>query len=150
MRERSHLLAVPILLGATLTGCAGVGQPSVLPTVTVTASPAPAPTVTVTAQPAPAPTVTAEVERQPDAPLTKLEARTICASAGLGALHDAGYSAVLPMRPDDVFDNGDDSFTAILNMDPAGGLQPVLVRCEVEGTMGDPRVSIDLSFYDSQ
>ena len=121
----------------TLSGCAG-------------AQPGSTPTVTVTAQPAPAPTVTVEVQREPDAVLTPLEAWTICASAGLGDLSDFGYQYALPMEDGNVTDNGDTTFTVTVNMDTTGGLQPVYVDCEVSGSMGDPRVTFDVTFYDSQ
>ena len=122
----------------TLSGCAGGAQPGSTPTVTVTAQPAPAPTVTV------------EVQREPDAVLTPLEAWTICASAGLGDLSDFGYQYALPMEDGNVTDNGDTTFTVTVNMDTTGGLQPVYVDCEVSGSMGDPRVTFDVTFYDSQ
>lgn len=131
------LIAVGALI-ASLTGCAGGDQPGSTPTVTVTTQPAPAPTVTV------------EVQREPDAVLMPLEAWTICASAALGDLSDSGYQYVLPMEDGNVTDNGDTTFTVTVNMDTTGGLQPVFVDCEVSGSMGDPRVTIDVNFYDSQ
>jgi len=138
IRERFASLIVVGALTATLTGCAGGAQPGSTPTVTVTA------------QPAPAPTVTMEVEREPDAVLTSLEAWTICASAGLGDLNDSGYQYALPLEDGNVTDNGDTTFTVTVNMDTTGGLQPVFVDCEVSGSMGDPRVTFDVTFYDSQ
>ncbi|MET0315884.1 MAG: hypothetical protein ABW188_03590 [Rhodococcus fascians] len=133
----ARLIGVGALL-VSLTGCAGGAEPSSTPTVTVTAQPAPAPTVTV------------EVQRAPDAVLTPLEAWTICASAGLADLGDSGYRYALPMQDGNVTDNGDTTYTVTVNMDTTGGLQPVFVDCEVSGSMGDPRVTIDVNFYDSQ
>ena len=130
-----------IVMGASLvalTSCAGG-----------TASGA-SPTLTVTAQPAPVPTVTVEAERRPNAVLSALEAWTICASAGLADLGGFGYRYALPMEEGRVTDNGDDTFSATVDMDTAGGLQPVYVQCEVSGSMGDPRVTFEVTFYDSQ
>lgn len=137
IRDRvASLIAVGALL-TILTGCAG-GLPGA------------APTVTVTAQPAPAPTVTVEAERRPDAVLTPLEAWTICASAGLADLGGSGYRYALPMESSRVIDNGDTTFTVTVDMDTTGDLQPVYVDCEVSGSMGDPRVTFEVTFYDSQ
>jgi len=132
----ASLLVVGALMTA-LTGCAGALQGAT-------------PTVTVTAQPAPAPTVTVEAERRPNAVLTPLEAWTICASAGLADLGESGYQYALPMEDGNVTDNGDTTFSVTVDMDTTGGLQPVYVDCEVSGSMADPRVTIDVTFYDSQ
>jgi hypothetical protein len=132
----ASLLVVGALMTA-LTGCAGALQGAT-------------PTVTVTAQPAPAPTVTIEAERRPNAVLTPLEAWTICASAGLADLGESGYQYALPMEERKVTDNGDTTFSVTVDMDTTGGLQPVYVDCEVSGSMADPRVTIDVTFYDSQ
>ena len=131
-------LIVVSALATALTGCAGGAPPGAMPTVTVTAQPAPAPTVTV------------EAERRPHAVLTPLEAWTICASAGLADLGGSGYQYALPMEEGSVTDNGDTTFTVTVNMDTVGGLQPVYVDCEVSGSMADPRVTFDVTFYDSQ
>ncbi len=135
-RDFSCLMAVGAVI-ATLTGCASGVQPGATPTVTVTAQPAPAPTVTVVAQ------------RSPNALLTALEAWTICASAGLADLSHSGYRYALPMEDGDVTDNGDSTLRAKVDIDSAGGLQPVYVDCEVSGSMGDPRVTIEVNYYDS-
>jgi hypothetical protein len=130
-----------IVVGASmvaLTGCAGGAAPGANPTVTVTAQPAPAPTVTV------------EAERRPNAVLTPLEAWTICASAGLADLAGWGYEYALPMEEGRVTDNGDDTFSVTVDMDTMGGLQPVYVDCEVSGSMSDPRVTFEVTFYDGQ
>ena len=137
IREGFASLIVVGALMAALTSCAS-------------AMPGATPTVTVTAQPAPAPTVTVEAERRPNAVLTPLEAWTICASAGLADLGESGYQYALPMEDGNVTDNGDTTFSVTVNMDITGGLQPVYVDCEVSGSMGDPRVTIDVTFYDSQ
>jgi hypothetical protein len=129
-----------IVVGASmivLTSCAG-GAPGANPTVTVTAQPAPAPTVTV------------EAERRPNAVLTPLEAWTICASAGLADLSWSGYEYALPMEEGRVTDNGDDTFSVTVDMDTTGGLQPAYVDCEVSGSMSDPRLTFEVTFYDSQ
>ena len=135
-RRFATLTAVGAVL-ASLAGCAG-GAPSATPTVTVTAQPSPAPTVTVA------------VERSPNAVLTALEAWTICASAGLADLSGAGYRYASPMKPENVTDNGDSTFSVRVDMDVSGGLQPVYVDCEVSGSMGDPRVTIEVTYYDSE
>lgn len=137
IRKGFAFLVVVGALVAALAGCA-TGAPGAMPTVTVTAPPAPAPTVTV------------EAERRPNAVLTPLEAWTICASAGLADLGGSGYQYALPMEEGTVTDNGDTTFSVTVDMDTVGGLQPVHVDCEVSGSMGDPRVTFDVNFYDSQ
>jgi hypothetical protein len=132
----SSLMALGALVA--LTGCASGAQPGATPTVTVTAQPTPAPTVTVVA------------ERSPNALLTALEAWTICASAALADLSQSGYKYALPMEDGDVTDNGDSTLSAKVDIDSTGGLQPVYVDCEVSGSMGDPRVTIEVNYYDSQ
>jgi hypothetical protein len=134
-------LASLVVLGASmvaLTSCAGGVGPGANPTVTVTAQPAPAPTVTV------------EAERRPNAVLTPLEAWTICASAGLADLSWSGYEYVLPMEEGRVTDNGDDTYSVTVDMDTTGGLQPVYVNCEVSGSMSDPRLTFEVTYYDSE
>ena len=135
MRGRFVSLVMAGVLGMALSSCAS-GTPAALPTVTVTAQPVPAPTVTV------------EAERRPNAVLTELEAWTICASAGLADLGRSGYSYALPMQDGDVTDNGDYTFSVTVGMDITGGLQPVNVDCEVSGSMGDPRVTFEVTFHD--
>ena len=132
---RRFVLGSILVAGAVaLVGCAGAGA-APNPTVTIVAPPEPAPTVTVTA----------EVERRPDVWLSKLEAWTICASAALGELARLGYTAVMPYEEADVVDKDDGSFTAKVAME-VDTQQPVIVDCEVAGTMGDPRVTTTLKY----
>ncbi|KAA9148459.1 hypothetical protein F6B41_07930 [Microbacterium lushaniae] len=104
----------------------------------------------MTSQPAPAPTVTetVEVERRPDAWLSKLEAWTICASAALGGLTASGYTDVQPFEESQVIDNDDGTFTAEVLMELDTQQQPVIIDCEVAGTMGDPSVTTEVSYVD--
>jgi len=142
-----------------LTGCTGAPVPA--PTVTVTA--------TVTMPPEPAPTVTVEAEPPRDAPLTKEQAWSLCASAGLGILYaarDRDGDGKLDQRPpvdaewfglapaDDYIwatprsdyesvHEQDGVYRALVPIETTrqGGYD-ILATCDVSGSMEDPRVTV--------